>query len=57
MKKNRNAYRVLVGNQKTRNCLEDLKIDGSIILKHLKETGWLCVDLIHIAQDRDQRLL
>jgi hypothetical protein len=37
MKKNRTAYRVLVGNQKARNCLEDLGIDGSIILKHLKE--------------------
>jgi hypothetical protein len=40
VKKNRIAYRVLVGNQKARNCLEDLSIDGSIILKHMKETGW-----------------
>ena len=33
-KKDRIAYRVLVGNLKARIHLEDLSIDGSIILKH-----------------------
>jgi hypothetical protein len=54
MKKNRIAYRVLVGNLEARNHLEDLSIDLSIILKHLEETVWEGVDLIHLAQDRDQ---
>jgi hypothetical protein len=54
MKKNKIAYRVLVGNLKTRNCLEDLSIDLSIILKHLEEAVWEGIDRIHLAQDRDQ---
>jgi hypothetical protein len=54
MKKNRFPSRVLVGNLKTRNRLEDLSIDLSIILKHLEEAVWEGVDLIHLAQDRDQ---
>jgi hypothetical protein len=29
----RNAYRVLVGNLKERNSLEDLSVDGTVILK------------------------
>ena len=54
MKKNRIAYRVLVGNLKGRNRLEDLSTDLSIILKHLEEAVWEGVDWIHLAQDRDQ---
>jgi hypothetical protein len=54
MKKNKIAYRVLVGNLKTKNCLEDLSIDLSIILKHLEEAVWEGIDRIHLTQDRDQ---
>lgn len=54
MKKNRIAYRVLLGNMKARIHLEDLIIDGSIILKHQEEAGCEGVDLIYLAQDRDQ---
>ena len=48
------AYRVLVGNLKARNHLEDLSTDLSIILKRLEEAVWEGVDLIPLAQDRDQ---
>ena len=54
MKKNRFPSRVLVGNLNTRNRLEYLSIDLSIILKHLEEAVSEGVDLIHLAQDRDQ---
>ena len=36
-KKNKIAYRVLVGNLGARNHLEGLSMDLSIILKHLEE--------------------
>jgi len=54
MKKNRIAYRVLVGNLEARINLEDLCTDLSIILKHLEEAVWEGADWIHLAQDRDQ---
>jgi len=54
MKKNKIAYRVLVGNLKARNHLKDLSTDLSIILKHLEEAVWEGADLIPLAQDRDQ---
>ena len=53
-KKNRIAYRVLVGNLKARKYLEDLSIDLSIILKHLEDSVWEGADWIHLTQDRDQ---
>jgi hypothetical protein len=38
----RNAYRIVVENQKGRDHLEDLGIDGKIILEWiLWETGWM----------------
>ena len=37
----RGAYRVLVGNLKERDNLEDLGLDGRILLKmDLQEVGW-----------------
>jgi hypothetical protein len=32
-RENRNAYRVLVGNMKEKHNLEDLIVDGTVILK------------------------
>jgi hypothetical protein len=54
MKKNKIAYRVLVGNLKSRNHLEYLSIDLSIMLKHLEEAVCDGVGWIPLAQDRDQ---
>jgi hypothetical protein len=34
--------------------LEDLSIDGRIILEWVLEKRWQIVDWIHLAQDRDQ---
>jgi hypothetical protein len=42
------------GNPEAKKLLEDLSIDLSIILKHLEEAVWEGVDLIHLAQYRDQ---
>jgi hypothetical protein len=39
---------------KERDQLEDLGIDGGNIKMVLKEIGWESVDLIHLAEDRDQ---
>jgi hypothetical protein len=35
----RTSYRVLVGNPEREICLEDLYVDGRIILKWLSNTG------------------
>jgi hypothetical protein len=40
-------------NLKGRDYLEDLRVNGKITL-YLRETGWVNVDWIHLAQDRDQ---
>jgi hypothetical protein len=38
----RNVYRILVGKLKGRNCLEDLGVDGRIILKWIiRKQGWM----------------
>jgi hypothetical protein len=37
-----------------RNHLEDLGVDGRIILKHLEEVGWGWMDEIDMPQDRDR---
>jgi hypothetical protein len=39
-------------NLKGRDHLEDLGIDGKIILEWI--TGWEGVDWMHLVQDRDQ---
>jgi hypothetical protein len=50
----RNAYSIVVGNLKERDRLEDVGIDGEIILKWILGKVWEVVDWIHLAQDRDQ---
>jgi hypothetical protein len=48
--KNKNAYRVSVGNLKERNHLAQIGV-----LKHaFKETGRCNMDCIHLAQDMDK---
>jgi hypothetical protein len=40
----RYAYRALVGSLNDRDCLEDLGLDGMMILKHiLKKSGWMAL--------------
>jgi hypothetical protein len=38
-------------NLKGREYSEDLGVDG----RNFRETGWESVDLMHVAQNRDQR--
>jgi hypothetical protein len=42
------------GNLKSRGHLEDLVVDGRIILKWIWKTGWKGVCWFHVAQVRDQ---
>jgi hypothetical protein len=49
-----NAYRILVGNWKEWDHLEDLDVGGRIILESILERGWGGLDKIDLAQDRDQ---
>jgi hypothetical protein len=51
----RNAYNNVVGKHEGKNHLEELSIDGKMLLEKifLNETGW-GADWIHLAQDRDQ---
>ena len=47
--------RVLVGKPDGKGPLEDLGIDGRVILKmDLEEVGWGDMDLIALADDRDR---
>jgi hypothetical protein len=56
MGENRNAYRILVGNpegkrplgRQRRRWVNNIKMD-------LREIGWVGMDWIDLAQDRDQR--
>jgi hypothetical protein len=50
----RNAQNVLVEKPEGKRSLEDLGVDGRIILELIRKTGWKGVDWIHVAQDRDQ---
>jgi hypothetical protein len=51
----RNTSKFWLENLKGRDHLEDLHVDGRKIFKSdLRETGWEDVDLIYLAQDRDQ---
>jgi hypothetical protein len=48
----RNAYRVLVGNLKERDSLEDLSVDGTVILKWvIKEHNGNGMEWVHLAQE------
>ena len=53
----RNVYRPRPDNLKRRNHLENLGVDGGIILKctFVKEIGWEGVDRIYLFHGRDQR--
>jgi len=53
----RNVYRPRPENLKTRNHLENLGVDGRIILicTCIKEMGWEVVDCFYLCHDRDQR--
>jgi hypothetical protein len=53
----RNVYRPWPENLKTRNHLENLGVDGRIILKctYAKEMGWEGVDSFYLCHGRDQK--
>jgi hypothetical protein len=50
MGESRGAYRILVGNLRERDHLEDLGMERKVILKWIfKKAGWLDVDWIYLA--------
>jgi hypothetical protein len=51
----RTAYKILFGKMKGRDNSEDPGADGRMISKWIlgKQSG-KCVDMIHVAQDRDR---
>jgi hypothetical protein len=56
MVKERNAYRILVGNPEGKRPLGTTRrrwVDN--IKMGLRETGWDGIDWIYLAQDRDRR--
>jgi hypothetical protein len=50
----RDAFRVLVERTEGKNHLEDLGVEGRLILKHLQELGLGGVDWIDLAPDRNR---
>ena len=50
----RGAYRVLVGDLREGDHLEDLGVGGRIILKQMFKTWYGGIDRIDVAQDRDR---
>jgi hypothetical protein len=48
----RGAYRVLWGNLRERDCLEDISVDRRIILKFVFKKEWKDMDWIYVLQDR-----
>jgi hypothetical protein len=47
---------MLIGKPEGKRTLEDLGVDGRIILEwimDLRDIGWEGVDWFHLAQDRD----
>jgi hypothetical protein len=52
----RNAYKRLVGNPERKRPLGRARYSWEDNIRmDLRETGWKCVDWLHLAQDRDQR--
>jgi hypothetical protein len=52
-KEKRHAYKILQENLKEKDHLEDVNINGRIILKWtLKDTGWEGMGWVHLTQDR-----
>jgi hypothetical protein len=47
----RNACKMLVEKHEERHQIEDLGVDGNIILKDLGVTGWEGVYWMHLTQD------
>jgi hypothetical protein len=55
MRKKNNVCRVWWGHLKERDLLEDLDVDGRILLEWgLEEIGWDCVDWIDLVVERDR---
>jgi hypothetical protein len=54
MGEKRNAYRILVGNSEGKRPLVRPRRRWEYIRMDLREIGWGGVDLIDLAQDRDQ---
>jgi hypothetical protein len=56
MGQRRGAWRVLVGDLREGEHLEDLHLDGRIILKLVfkQEVGWEGMDLIDLVKDRNR---
>jgi len=51
----RNQFKILSENLKGRNHREDLDVSRRVmLLEWILEIGWKIVDLIYLAQDRDQ---
>ena len=48
------AYRVLMGHFRARDTLEDLNVDGNIILKSIFKKWDRVMDWVDLAQDRDR---
>jgi hypothetical protein len=54
-RENRNAYRILVGKPEEKRPLGRPKRRWVVSIKmDIRETGWDGMDLINLAQDRDQ---
>jgi hypothetical protein len=53
----RTAYRVFVQKPHRRSHFESLGVDGRIILKRLKETGWQGVALVWLRTETGGGLL
>jgi hypothetical protein len=51
----RKAFSILIGKPEGKNHLEDLGVDGRIILQCiLYEMGWKVVDWVNLTEVRDQ---
>jgi hypothetical protein len=46
--------KILVGNLEGKDQLEDLDVDGRLILRWTTKGGYELVNIIHVAQDRDR---
>jgi hypothetical protein len=50
----KNAYNILVGRPERKRPFGRPRRKWKDIRTALRETGWVCVDWIHLAQDKDQ---